>query len=689
MDWFKRRGLRRFRIFGWGMLTGTLPDMPMDRVASPSITPTKAVPWRHSLRTRLVAWSSLTNVLLLAGVALAFYYGARTMVIANAKAETRGLAVQAARGLEATLDSVQVSGRTLAASAVGVGREPFNLRSLLQATLSGDPNIAGTLMIIEPGAFKDAEPGFTWAVRRDAKTRREQSVETLWFDYTSRPWYVRTQRSQQPWWSEPYRNALDGEEWFTTYNLPLRRPGDAAGVPAVGMVSVDVPLSRLRAVVQEQRADPRLLTVLLSPENMIAVYPDPAVEMKQTLRQFIEHGDRPAFAAMLDPNSKSRLLEFEHPDQNTGERRFTVAAPVSDSGWRLVLSASENMIVADLNRITLWASAIGAIGLLLSQLLIGRFSGLIARPIEDLTNSAQHFSDGEFDYPLSHCGRDDEVGVMARAFDSARGSIKRQLTEIEDLGAARQKLESELSIARDIQLAMLPAGRVFDGEDTQLDTFAVLEPAKAVGGDFYTFFEREGNSLWFVVGDVSDKGIPAALFMARSVTMLEVAARLGGSPQIALLEAAKRLAEGNETCMFATVLCGVIEEETGMCALASAGHEPPVLLHADGRAALLPVVPGPPLGFEVAERYHVWRGRLRAGDTLLVYTDGITEAFNVEDLAFGSERLLQGLDPALTAEGQCHRLLERVHAFAGAAPQSDDITVLAVKFLRSRAGEDD
>jgi len=433
-----------------------------------------------------------------------------------------------------------------------------------------------------------------------------------------RAWYIRPQGAHRPWWSEPYKNALNADEWFITYNLPLRRPGDGPNVPAVGMVSVDVPLSRLRAVVAEQRADPRLLTVLLSPEGMIAMYPDPAIEMKKTLKQFLADGNRPAFAALLDPASKAKLLEFDHPDQNSHEQRYTIAMPVSDSGWRLVLSASENMIVADLNRIALWAAAVGAIGLLLSQLLIGRFSGFIARPIEDLTNSAQHFADGEFDYPLGHVARDDEVGVMARAFDSARGSIKRQLTEIEDMGAARQKLESELSIARDIQLAMLPAGRVFDGLGTELDTLGKTDPAKAAGGDFYTFFERDGNSLWFVVGDVSDKGIPAALFMARSVTVLEVAARLGGSPQVALLEAARHLVDGNETCMFATVLCGVIEEETGMCALASAGHEAPVLLHADGRAELLPVQPGPPLGFEVAERYQVWRGRMRPVDTLPV-----------------------------------------------------------------------
>jgi phosphoserine phosphatase RsbU/P len=633
-------------------------------------------------------WSSLTNVILLAGVTLAFYAGARAVMIANAKSETRSLAAQTARGLQATLDSVQVSGRTLAVSAAGVGREPFNLRSLLQATLAGDPDISGALLIIEPGAFKDKEPGFSWYLRRDANGLQEKSAESLGYDYKTMPWYLRTRLARTPWWSEPYQNPATGPEWFTTYNLPLHRAGDAPGLPAVGMVSVDVPISRLRAVVQSLPDDSGLQPALLSPGGMMVIDPDPAVQMKMTLPQFIARYRRSDLAPLSAAQGAPAMIDFEHVVPGTGEQRYTLAAPVADTGWRFALSASEAYILGGLNRATLWAAAIGLFGLLLSQLVIRRFSGLIARPIEDLTDSAQQFSQGAFDYPMGHTERVDEVGVMARAFDSARGSIKQQLDEIEDLGAARQKLDSELSIAREIQLAMLPAGRVFDGLHTQLDTFAILEPAKAVGGDFYTFFEHDEDTLWFVVGDVSDKGIPAALFMARSMTVLEGSARRGGSPSGALLNAARRLIEGNDTCMFATVVCGMIEEETGECLIASAGHEAPVLLRANGRREFLPVISGPPLGFEVADQYTVWSGRLGAGDTLLMYTDGITEAFDADEMAFGPDRLLAELSPRLGAEAQCRRLVQRVHEFTGDAAQSDDITVLAVKFLRSHGHEE-
>src|SRR3546814_12677372 len=125
------------------------------------------------------------------------------------------------------------------------------------------------------------------------------------------------------------------------------------------------------------------------------------------------------------------------------------------------------------------------------------------------------------------------------------------------MGAARQKLESELSIASDIQQAMLPLGTVIGRGRTLLDAQAVLEPAKAVGGDFYNFFERGDGELWFVIGDVSDKGVPAALFMAPTVTVLEVAAQTPASPSPFLAEASPRLVPGHDTCLFATLLCEI------------------------------------------------------------------------------------------------------------------------------------
>lgn len=642
--------------------------------------------WHSSLRTRLMFWSSLTSALLLLGVAFVFYAAVRGVLIENAKAEMRSLASQTARGLLATLDSVQVSGQTLAGNAASVGREPLVLRSLLMSTVMADPDIAGAMLIIEPGRLHPDDPGFTWYIRRDGSGFDEKSVEELGYDYRVMPWYVRTVTSPQPWWSEPYANEATAGRPFTTYNLALRRPGDGPGSGAIGMVSVDVPLARLRALMRELPANLEMTPVLLSPGHGLAVHPDPRLALRETLDSQIEKYGRADLAPMADLVKRREAFELKHrvvgDSPSVGRLRYSFGEPVGRTGWTFALSVDEAVVLAQLQRITLWGVLGGLVGVVLCVAAVRRYSGLIARPIEDLTESARLFAEGEFDFPLRHTQREDEVGVLARAFDVARGSIKRQLAEIADMGAARARLESELNVASEIQQAMLPQGNEYAAGESHLELHGQLESAKTVGGDFFNFFERDGDSLWFVIGDVSDKGVPAALFMARTMTVLEVAAQLGGSPSKALHEGAKHLIEGNETCMFATVLCGVIELRTGAMALASAGHEQPVLLRADGRREFVPVPSEAPLGVEVARQYPIWRGRLLPGDTLLTYTDGVTEAFDRDDNAFGNKRLLEALDPALDARRQCEALVEKVHAFAGGAAQSDDITVLAIRYKR-------
>ncbi len=656
--------------------------------------PPRRVGWRRSLRTRLVLWSSLASALLMAIVAGVFYLGIRDLLIEGARTDVRGLAKQTARGLEATLDSVQVSGRLLADSAAGIGRDPMDLRMLLKATVQADPDIVGAMLIIEPGRLAPDDPGFSWYVRRTGspagvQALAESSVDALGYDYRVASWYIRTVTSAAPWWSEPYASPATGGLHTTTYYEALRpRRADGTPGPAVGMVSLDVPIARLVAQLGEVPADPRLQAALLSPERAFVSHPDPAIAGLTTLDTLVQGGRQPDLAPMLQALREGQPIEFEHtgPRRQGGpeRHRFSVAQPVNGTGWAFALSASDDYVLEGLNRVTLWVALVGLLGVLLSVMLIRRTAALVATPIEALTEAARHLARGDFDYPVPHGHRLDEVGVMARAFDGARDSLKAQMHEIAQMGDVQSRLESELKIASDIQQAMLPDDSEFGAGGVHLGLHGLLVSAKTVGGDFYNFFERDGDALWFVIGDVSDKGVPAAVFMARAMTVLEVAAQAGGSPGHALREAAKHLIEGNDTCMFATVLCGVIELRTGVMSLASAGHEPPVLLRADGTRQLLEVPTTPPLGVEVAELYPAWRGRLRPGDTLLTYTDGITEAFDGDDHAYGLQRMLDFLDPNRDPRAQCETLVADVQAFVGDAAQSDDITVLAIRFNRDQ-----
>ncbi|WP_363796706.1 SpoIIE family protein phosphatase [Lysobacter firmicutimachus] len=637
--------------------------------------------WRDSLRTKLMLWFGLlVGVLLLLGFVAAFLI-ARQLIIAGAQERTRYEAAQTAARLHASMESVRITGASMIGIFDNLALDREATIKTLQALLDADASTVGGLIALEPGVLPDGAP-MAYYVGVERRGVADRDLIALGYNVAQQPWYRRTLSADKPWWSEPYFNETAGGHWMTTLNLPLRGRHGAR----LGMVSLDVPIARWSDLVQPLHRIRGQRPALFAPDGTIALHADPKAALKTTLDGYIAVAGRSDLQDMSAARAQGRRFAFTHVLPTTGETRYSVLEPIADTGWALQVSMSHKPLLAELKRTIVRLALIAVLALLLCALLVRRMAARITTPLSDLTGSASHFADGEFDYPLHQTDRRDEVGVMARAFDNARGSIKRQMVEIQDMSTARQKLESELDIAREIQLAMLPGARVLGTDGWRLQANARLEPAKAVGGDFYSFFERDSHTLWFAIGDVSDKGVPAALFMARTMTVLEIAAGLGGSPEIALKEAAQRLLEGNDTCMFATVLCGLIDARSGEFALASAGHEPPALLGADGSARFIELPSGPPLGVAVAEHYPIWRGRLRSGDALVAYTDGVTEAFDAEQRPFGNERLLASLRGTAEPGTLCGNLVADVHRFAAGAAQSDDITVLSLHW--SGGGDD-
>ena len=220
-----------------------------------------------------------------------------------------------------------------------------------------------------------------------------------------------------------------------------------------------------------------------------------------------------------------------------------------------------------------------------------------------------------------------------------------------------------------------------------------MTPAREVGGDFYDFFNLGDTLLGLVIADVSGKGIPAALFTMMTRTLLKGAARNFPSPARCLSEVNELLAEDNETCMFVTLFYGVLDLRDGSFRYCNGGHNPPRLVRSDSRIEVLPSTENLVLGVAPGHEYHNAEVRLAPGDALFLYTDGITEAQNSSEEEFGEERLdekLASLGQA-TARDVVTAVVDAVHAFAGDAPQSDDITCIAMRLaatLPSQATDD-
>ncbi|WP_417595789.1 PP2C family protein-serine/threonine phosphatase [Parasphingorhabdus sp.] len=277
--------------------------------------------------------------------------------------------------------------------------------------------------------------------------------------------------------------------------------------------------------------------------------------------------------------------------------------------------------------------------------------------------------------------RGDEVGSLAEAMAAMISRLQRYLVEMEVATAARQRVEGELSAARDIQIGMLPRKFPPFPEHGELDVFAMLESAKEVGGDLYDYFLIDDHRLFFVVGDVSGKGVPAALFMAMTTTLFKAHAMSSSSTGEIMEKVNSELSRENAAEMFVTVFACILDLRDGTVEYSDGGHEAPFIVRADGSVERLAKHQGIALGVFDDASFKTDRFPLRPGDALVLFTDGVSEATDADDMLFTTSRIETALATArseFSARFIAENLAENVRGFVGAVPQSDDIAILVV-----------
>jgi len=271
---------------------------------------------------------------------------------------------------------------------------------------------------------------------------------------------------------------------------------------------------------------------------------------------------------------------------------------------------------------------------------------------------------------------------LKRYRDDLEETVAFRTRELLETTAEKEKLESELRVARSLQMAMVPAGRAV-GENGEYEIAATVKPAKAVGGDLYDYFLLDDGRLCFFVGDVSDKGVPAALFMVKTSTLMRTESVRQTSAVEILTRVNRDLCRDNDECMFVTLALCILDTATGAVSLASAGHEFPLVISPNRSTEFILVSGGPAMGLDLSAEFVSQEIHLAPGDDIVLYTDGITEAFDSNGKAFGELRLLEtgSANKKKDAAGITHAILDDVAEFVGAAPQSDDITVFTLRYL--------
>ena len=320
--------------------------------------------------------------------------------------------------------------------------------------------------------------------------------------------------------------------------------------------------------------------------------------------------------------------------------------------------------------------------------LFGVAKALIT-PINMLSNATRSFvqdksNEKKNDSAISRLNirTGDELETLCDSVKQMESDINKYITNLTAITAEKERIGAELNVATQIQADMLP--RIFPAfpERKEFDLYASMTPAKEVGGDFYDFFLVDDDHIALVMADVSGKGVPAALFMVIAKTLIKNRAQMGDSPAEALKNVNEQLCEGNDAELFVTVWLAVIDIRTGKGLAANAGHEHPAIRHADGSFELLKYRHSPAVATMDGIRFKEHEFTLNPGDCLFVYTDGVPEATNAENVLFGEERMLSALNKEPGAAPE--KILSNVHSaikeFVGEAPQFDDITMLGFSY---------
>jgi sigma-B regulation protein RsbU (phosphoserine phosphatase) len=431
---------------------------------------------------------------------------------------------------------------------------------------------------------------------------------------------------------------------------------------------------------------------------------------------FIQRGDRIVFFISSNTDSQFAAQDFvgfgkPYDEASVSLRRCfaeggVVVEDTSDEygSWRSALVRKQAadgrsyVLCADIDvrhvdrllRMTLIRSAvIGLIGFVLFLIVILKIADSITVPLVRLEEQTRRIVDGHFDIDkfdtsvLESIWKRfrDESGRLAFAFLTMLNDLSEHIKKLEHETSLRNRAESEMKLAGEIQRSYLPGPLADSTLLGRLNLYGDSRPARSAGGDLYDYALVDGKRLVFAVGDVSDKGMPAAMFMAICVTLLREAALHDSSP-VAIANAVNAsLVRHNDLCQFVTLFLGVLDLDTGEAQCVNAGHNPPYIRRADGRLERLNERHGPAMGVMAGVTYGHGSFRLGLGDMLVMYTDGVTEAFDDKGKLYSEARLRTSIESLGTAAPRefTTALLEDVVRYANGAPQSDDITIMALR----------
>ncbi|MFO7820225.1 MAG: SpoIIE family protein phosphatase [Halanaerobacter sp.] len=524
------------------------------------------------------------------------------------------------------------------------------------------------------------------------------------YDPRQRPWYKDAVKARGISWTDPFTAASTDKTLVASSNPVFGADGEVKGVVGA-TITIDGILNVIGNELEDvdDKIEQRGYALLIDNNGEIIASPG----LNQKNRQDGELKDvaqNRIFKGLVD-----KMLAGEHGLSRIGfwdEQWFVGYAPIEAPGWGLavLISADKATAAAEDTENTI-KSAVQKVQTNLNQLILNVQKDIILifialiivvlllsnwlaerlnQPLKKLGEEAAKIGQGELEREIE-IETGDEIEELANNFNKMTDDLKNYIQELKETTAAKEKIESELEIATKIQASMLPRTFPAFPDREEFDVYASMKPAKEVGGDFYDFFMIDEERFGFVIGDVSGKGVPAALFMVIAKTLIKNEALRGLSAEKIFTNANNALCKDNEELLFVTSFIGILNFKEEKIEYANAGHNPALLYRAEtGEAEYLEAEHGFVLGGMEGFEYTREEVEFRPGDVIYIYTDGVTEAMDKSDEQYSEERLMEAFSQIeeMEVENIEEEVKASVEEFVGEAPQYDDLTMLAAKFKK-------
>ena len=544
-----------------------------------------------------------------------------------------------------------------------------------EGTLRNNPDFYSCSIAFEPYYFKEYGRYFSAYSKYEGDSIRTLQGGSDNYQYFFMDWYLMPTLLGHPCWTDPYMD-LDAPtntyEMVTTYCQAIKNKQGAV----IGVINTSLSINWLSQTISAVKPYPNSYSIMIGRGGTYFVHPDSTKITRQTI--FTQ--------TMLEPDTALTALGHAMQRGEEGMRRMVIDGkdsyvfykPLGKTGCSMAIVCPESDIFGGFNRLRHTVMGIVFVGLLV---MLCVFINVITRelkPLHRLAREAETIASGNFDAELPDFERTDEIGQLSHSFGYMQQSLVRYIDELKLTTAQKASIESELNVASNIQMSMLPS--VFPNREG-LDMHASMTPAKEVGGDLYGYLLK-GDNLYFCVGDVSGKGVPASLFMAQVTRLFRTLANQQMAPADICTHMNEALSgDENPTNMFVTMFVGMVNLQSGHLKFCNAGHNPPVIGGGEHHGEFLQMLPNFPIGVLPGLEFQGEEIDTIKGRALFLYTDGLNEAENREHEQFGDDRLLSILRNTHfeSAQQVVETLYNEVQRHRDGADPNDDLTMMCLR----------